>query len=82
MGEFVTAIGLLGPALFLYAYAMISLGRWQPSMLRYHLLNLLGALCLLTSLLVQWNIAVCFMECSWAAISLYGMVRALRCSSQ
>ena len=78
MHNLITAIGLVGPVLFLYAYGMVSLGRWQPAMLRYHVLNFLGALCLLASLLLQWNIAVCIMECSWGSISLYGMAKALR----
>ncbi len=77
----ITLIGLIGltaPVLFLYAYAMISLGKWNAEMLRFHVLNFLGAVALLISLTEQWNLAVCILEGSWAAISVYGIVKALR----
>ena len=71
-------IGLCAPVLFLYAYAMISIGRWNADMLRFHLLNFLGAVALLISLLEQWNLAVCILETCWGTISVYGMVKILR----
>lgn len=71
-------IGLTAPVLFLYAYAMISLGKWNADMLRFHVLNFLGAIALLLSLTEQWNLAVCILESCWGAISVYGMVKILR----
>lgn len=72
------ALGILAPAMFLYAYAMVSLGRWQSTMLRFHVLNLLGALLILLTLIEQWNLPVLILECCWAAISLYGIAKARR----
>lgn len=71
-------IGLLAPVLFLVAYAMISLGKWSAEMLRFHVLNLLGAIALLLSLTEQWNLPVCILESCWGAISVYGIIKVLK----
>ena len=71
-------IGLIAPVLFLYAYAMISLGRWSAESFRFHAFNFVGAVFILLSLLTQWNLAVLILETCWGAISVYGMVKAWR----
>lgn len=71
-------IGLTAPALFLYPYAMVSLDRWKQEWLRFHLLNLIGAIAILISLIEQWNLPVCILETCWGAISAVGVVKALR----
>ena len=74
----VQIIGLIAPVLFLYAYAMVSLGRWQSAEFRFHVLNFIGAIFILISLTEQWNLPVCILECCWGAISVYGMIKALK----
>lgn len=69
------AIGLLGPALFTYAYAMVALGRWQSTHPWFHLLNIFGSLCVLASLIVAWNLPLFLIEIAWAAIGIYGLLR-------
>ncbi len=71
-------IGLAAPVLFLYAYAMISIGRWKPEMLRFQVMNFFGAVAILISLTTHWNLPVCILETCWGLISVYGMVKALR----
>ena len=71
-------VGLTAPVLFLFAYAMISVGRWQAEMLRFQVLNLLGALAILISLTEHFNLPVFILECCWGAISIYGILKALR----
>ena len=71
-------VGLTAPVLFLVAYAMISLGRWKPEMLRFQVMNLLGALAILASLITHWNLPVFILETCWGLISLYGIIKALR----
>lgn len=71
-------IGLTAPALFLYAYGMITLGRWSSESLRYQVLNFLGAIAILTSLIDHWNLPVFILELCWGAISVYGICRAFR----
>jgi hypothetical protein len=71
-------IGLTAPVLFLYAYAMITLGRWSADSLRYQVLNFLGAIAILVSLIDHWNLPVFILELCWGAISLYGIRKVLR----
>lgn len=75
MTTWIDWLGLLAPVLFLSAYAMVSLGKWQSNWRRVHILNLLGALCILASLTQQWNLSVFILEIAWSAISLVGIWR-------
>jgi hypothetical protein len=68
-------IGLLGVALILLAYAAIQFKRMEASDRRYSLLNLAGALLILVSLTVDFNLSAIVMESAWAVISLYGLFR-------
>jgi hypothetical protein len=69
-------IGLCGSAIFIgaFAYANIS-----PSMdkLLFNILNLIGAVLLLVSLSVNFNLAAAVLEGAWACIALAGLVTAL-----
>lgn len=71
-------IGLMAPVLFLYAYGMITLGKWSSESLRYQVLNFLGAIAILISLIDHWNLPVFILELCWGAISVYGMVKIVR----
>lgn len=75
---FFNGIGFVGMGLFLWAYAMINLGYWQADHWRTHLPNLLGALCVIVSLIHAWNLPVFILESFWAGISIYGLCKALR----
>lgn len=76
MHTLLVAVGFVGPVLFLWAYIMLSLGTWHGQMVRPHLLNLLGALAVILSLVAQWNLPVFVLELCWGAVSLYGIWRA------
>jgi len=78
MENIVTILGLVAPALFLYAYAMVSLGRWPSTAPKFHLLNLLGGLFILLSLTRQWNLPIFVLEICWCSISLFGLMKARR----
>lgn len=71
-------IGLTAPVLFLYAYGMITLGKWSSESLRYQLLNFLGAVAILISLIDHWNLPVFILEICWGAISVFGIVKLWR----
>lgn len=75
---FFNGIGFVGLGLFLLAYAMINLGRWHADDWRTHLPNLLGALCIMISLIHSWNLPVFLLECAWGSISIYGLWKARR----
>lgn len=72
------ASGLVAVALFLWAYAMVSLGRWHEQQARFHAANLAGALLMLVSLAGQWNLAVCVLEICWGALALYGLIKTCK----
>lgn len=70
-------IGLCGSALFVgaFGYANVS-----PSMdkVLFNTLNLIGAILLLISLSVHFNLAAVVLEVAWACIALAGLIGALR----
>jgi hypothetical protein len=70
------AIGLIGPVLFVWAYLQLSLGHWNAGMMKPHVLNLIGACAVMVSLTHHMNLPTFALEVCWAAISVYGMVRA------
>lgn len=82
MNALITLLGLIAPALFLYAYAMVSLGRWRSTAMKFHALNFLGGFFILLSLTQQWNMPVFILEICWCSISLYGIVKALRAKAR
>ena len=71
-------IGLTAPVLFLFAYAMISMGKWQAESLRFQVMNFLGAAAILISLTKDFNLPVFILEICWGAISVYGIRKAWR----
>ncbi len=70
-------LGILGSLLIVIAYFANLRGRLSTTGYAYSLLNLVGAILILFSLWRAWNVAAAVMEGFWAAISAYGLVRAL-----
>jgi len=70
------AIGLAGSALFIAAFAYANMAR-QLDKLWFNAANLAGALLLLVSLSVHFNLAAFVLELAWAAIALFGLTRAI-----
>lgn len=74
-------IGLIGSALFISAFAYANVAK-DLNKLWFNIVNLLGAICLLTSLSVKFNLAAFVLEAAWALIALTGIVTALRARSK
>lgn len=72
----IMVLGLIAPALFLYAYAMVSVGRWPSTAMKFHVLNFLGGAFILLSLTREWNLPVFVLEICWCSISVFGMMKA------
>jgi|GEM_PF-3471095 len=72
------AIGLLAPVFFMIAYAMTAIGKWDGSMARLHLCNLIGAGTMLISLFHAWNLPMVVMEICWGSVAIYGLARCFR----
>lgn len=78
-------IGILGSLLLCIAYAAVS-NKWLAADgIRFHAMNLIGALLLLASLCTRPNYGAILIEIVWAAIaafSLYGIFRLKRRQGQ
>lgn len=71
------ALGFAGMACIIFAYAYIT-GRERPNPFIQHGVNLVGAFLLTISLLVNLNPASLVLEGFWAAIAIWGLVKAVR----
>ena len=70
-------LGFLGALTILGGYAYQTLRRAAPDLLS-GVLNLVGAALLAMSLTVHYNLPALCLELAWAAIALFGLVRAAR----
>ena len=68
--------GLMGSLLFILAFAYANQAPHLNKLL-FNAANLLGAMLLLTSLYVHFNLAAFVLEAAWAVIALTGLVQAL-----
>lgn len=71
-------IGMLGTASVVGAYFLLQLNKIEATGLAYNLLNLIGAILLLISLFVHFNLASFVIEIFWIAASIVGLVRYLK----
>mgnify|MGYP000576574086 CR=1 FL=1 len=70
-------VGLLGSAIMVAAYAYSNFSAHLNFTL-FNLLNLVGSLLLIWSLLTHFNLASLTLEIVWAAIALLGLARNLK----
>ena len=71
------AIGLVGSALMVFAYAYSNMARALNFVL-FNMLNLVGSALLIASLAVHFNLASMALEIVWAFIAALGLAKALR----
>ena len=69
------AVGNFGVVLIVGSYLALQLGKLDGRGLTYALLNGAGALCVMVSLLYDFNLSSMIIECFWLAISAIGVVR-------
>jgi hypothetical protein len=74
--DFANIVGLIGSAVMIIAFAYSNLTK-SLNLILFNLLNLLGAAMLAASLTVHFNMASMALEIVWAAIALFGLVKAL-----
>ncbi len=68
-------IGLLGAAIVLAGYFLLSAGKISSENYLYPLMNLSGSVGVLISLAVQWNLSSFVINVTWVGISLVGIAR-------
>lgn len=67
--------GLVGVVLIVIAYLLLQLNRLPSSAPSYSLLNAVGALLVMVSLIFSFNLSAFLMEAFWFLISLYGLLK-------
>ena len=70
-------VGLVGSVIFIAAFAYANAAQ-QFDKLWFNLANLIGAVLLLWSLSVHFNLAACVLEAAWAVIAAIGLIGAVR----
>ncbi|MEM9342306.1 MAG: hypothetical protein AAGA87_04625 [Pseudomonadota bacterium] len=75
---FSAAIGLLGVAFYLGAYALLQMGVLSVERSGYALLNIAAAACVLFELQRNFNLPSVLIQVAWITISVAGLVRIYR----
>ena len=70
-------IGICGSVLFIGAFIYANMAQVLNKLL-FNVLNLIGAVLLLISLSVNFNLAAVVLEVAWGIIAFVGLVQALR----
>jgi len=68
-------IGIFGVVLIVIAYILLQVEKMDARDLSFSLLNAIGALLIIVSLMFDWNLASFLMEFIWLMISLYGILK-------
>lgn len=68
-------IGLLGMICIVLAYFLLQIGKMTSADLSYQLINLAGAILLIISLLVHFNLGSFLIEVFWIFITIYGIFK-------
>lgn len=75
--DLANVVGMVGSALMVAAYAYSNFAA-SINFVLFNLLNLIGALLLIASLTVHFNMASMALEIVWAAIAMVGLIGAMR----
>jgi len=68
-------IGFIGMVFIVYAYFLLQIGKYDSKSLRFQYINLIGAVLLLISLFVHFNLGSFIIEVFWIIITLYGIYK-------
>ncbi|MCC2666176.1 MAG: hypothetical protein K0R24_1630 [Gammaproteobacteria bacterium] len=71
-------VGLIGVALQLGVYFLLTIKRLSSNSLLYQLCNMIGACGILYSLMFHWNTPSVVVEIAWLMISVGAVVQLLR----
>lgn len=67
------AIGFIGMVCVVFAFSKVVSGAWEGTGKEFNVVNLVGAVLLLISLLVHFNLGSFIIEVFWIAIALKGL---------
>lgn len=72
---FADIVGMAGTFLVVLAFFLIQLEKLDPKGLKYNLFNLVGAILLLISLCINFNLASFVIEIFWISASVVGIYK-------
>lgn len=75
-------VGMVGTSLIVAAYLLMQLNKLDPKGMNFNLINLIGAILLLISLMVHFNLASVVIEVFWIIASVIGIVNIMRSKSR
>jgi hypothetical protein len=71
-------IGTIGVVIIIITYLLLQLEKINSTDLLYSILNIIGSLLIVYSLLFNWNFSSFLIEFFWILISLYGVFKYFR----
>ncbi len=71
-------IGFVGMSFVVFAYLLLQMNKYTIESLQYQLLNLTGAILLLISLFVHFNLGSFVIEVFWIGITIYGISKNIK----
>ena len=69
--------GNIGVLMMVIAYLLLQVDRLSSSSVSYLLLNAIGAVLVMMSLVFRFNLSAFLMEAFWLLISLFGLAKSL-----
>lgn len=68
-------LGFVGMVFIVYGYLLLQTGKCDNSSLKFQFINLIGAILLLISLFVHFNLGSFIIEVFWIIITIYGIYK-------
>jgi hypothetical protein len=78
IAPYASAIGLLGVAIVLVSYGLLTTGKLSEHDARYYWMNIIGTVGIAISLLVQCNLPSMVAQILWIVISFVALIRLRR----
>ena len=71
-------LGNLGVLAVLVTYLLLQMEKMVPNSIAYSLINAIGAVLILYSLIYDFNLSAVIIEFAWLVISVYGIWRTVQ----
>ena len=78
LDAYFNSVGLIGVVMMVIAFFLLQTGKMTPQTPSYLWLNLIGAIAVMVSLFRFWNLSSFVIECFWAGISAWGLMKTRR----
>lgn len=76
--ELIDIVGIIGVSIVIYAYFLLQAERITIKELKYSIMNIVGSLMIIVSLIFNFNLSSFIIELFWVLISCFGVVRHIK----